>query len=566
MFFLLLFLKTSYAEFSYDKTTETTCNGKVCTKTLYSGYSPTFFENVIKKSSNWLKFYNVVFLEKDSNFNLELTSFNDTNFIVHLNVPLSQKNKQVPLKLCDENGCSNVSILMNVLDRDVTVGINPLKLSNITFGFNSTTIQLQENVTENLGDSYMSSVSPASNYGTATSLLTRYDGGGSKYWDIIKFNITSIPISSTITDASFCMWLFNNGLSSATEGFNTSNHLVFNNYSWEETTVTWNNKPSTGYYNATKEDDYKIFGGASKPVNTWVCWKSTQIINYAYSNSYSNLTIHLITHDVFGSPSYEYGYFYSREGTPTNITLRPYLNITYETEAGGTVYNATFNITSKGNVSSSLGTFGYARILNQLSEGYIIFFRTINLTSFFNQLSKGNVSLIRNSILIRFLNQLSKGNVSLSGLYVHGLATFERFINQLSKGTSSFIRNFALIDFFNPKSKGSATFIRNLILTRLINLGSKGDVDFLRGISLTRFFGVPSENIIQFLIEFTANLFERILNIGSKGLFNYQVYIRRWEEVSNFQVCSILKQIGSSRAYLCVKTDGTWKILIRGTS
>jgi len=38
-----------------------------------------------------------------------------------------------------------------------------------------------------------------------------------------------------------------------------------------------------------------------------------------------------------------------------------------------------------------------------------------------------------------------------------------------------------------------------------------------------------------------------------------------WEEVGKvYDVCSILQQIGDSRAYLCVYDDGTWRVLIKG--
>ena len=149
---VVILSKNALATFTYDKTTETTCDGKVCTKTLYSGYSPSFFKNNISTEKNWLKFYDIIYLEKDPNFDLKILSFNNNSFVVNVKVNSIYKNQQIPLKLCNEIStedsislvCPNVSIRMNILDRNVTVGINPLLLDRISFGFNSTTITLNE--------------------------------------------------------------------------------------------------------------------------------------------------------------------------------------------------------------------------------------------------------------------------------------------------------------------------------------------------------------------------------------------------------------------------------------
>jgi len=49
----------------------------------------------------------------------------------------------------------------------------------LEFGYNSTTIILQDNETENLGDSYIDKFNPTSNFGTSETIQLYQEGGGS---------------------------------------------------------------------------------------------------------------------------------------------------------------------------------------------------------------------------------------------------------------------------------------------------------------------------------------------------------------------------------------------------
>jgi len=191
------------AEFTYDATTETNCwfdenNIKHCWKALYSGYSPTFFKEVISKESNWLKFYNVVYLERDANFDILIKSFNATNIDFALQTTDALKSETLPLKFCNYEYdkkteeeievCYQINYKLNAVSRDFKLGLNPLNFSLIRFGLNSTTIMLQDADSENLEDTWLDAGNN-NNYGDGTYFQTHYYSGYDSF--IIKFNISS---------------------------------------------------------------------------------------------------------------------------------------------------------------------------------------------------------------------------------------------------------------------------------------------------------------------------------------------------------------------------------------
>jgi len=238
----------------------------------------------------------------------------------------------------------------------------------------------------------------------------------------------------------------------------------------------------------------------------------------------------------------------------------PTLSIgTQETSVEGNIYNATFNVNSKGSLNNYLGEFNFVRFSNINSKQQMNFSKVATVTRFNNINSKQKMDLFRAIILQTFFNMVEKG----SNQFVETFS-INRFSNINSKGNLNFIRLVSLTDFFNPKSKGSADFSKAFDFIRFSNSASKGSVDFNRIISLSRILNINEKQLMQFIGELPFTIFERMFNVPAEMLFNFLVYIKVWKEARPYDVCSVLEQIGESRAYLCVYDTGEWKILIRG--
>lgn len=191
------------------------------------------------------------------------------------------------------------------------------------------TIKLQVADTENLGDSYVDQSSPTINYGTVTSFYVKNYVTSSQR-GYIKYNLSSIPAGATIDNAVLYLYVDSVLISESVSTY----HQV--NDSWTETGITWNNQPCPGTgCNATAENTTTV------SITGWNSWAVTNMVSNATINGNKNISIFLRTPEASYVLPVD---FHSKEYT-TDITLRPYLNITYTEAAAGT----TPNITSWGN-------------------------------------------------------------------------------------------------------------------------------------------------------------------------------------------------------------------------
>ena len=225
------------------------------------------------------------------------------------------------------------------------------------------TVQLQDAVSENLGDAYVDSASSESNFGTDANLYVK-EWANQKRRTYIMFNISSIPSNKIIDNSMLCLYQNVNGT--------TNNASVYHviNTQWtsastgqplNETTITWDNQTcgtnfgNSTYCNLTKEDTQN-----TQSLNAWICWTTTQMVNRSYTVNDKNISMVLKTEeaDTTGLSSDS---FPSRNYT-TDISLRPYLNITYslyypkwysnqssipsDYDGSASQFNITWNITS----------------------------------------------------------------------------------------------------------------------------------------------------------------------------------------------------------------------------
>lgn len=209
----------------YSRTSDTICNGGRCTRTLYSG-----IRNV-QENGEWKRIedarslkdkgFEVVYLEQDPSLDLEVIDFNYTSIQLRLDSDQKYRDQDIPLRTLSMNESNSSQLLkqreqqiripneVRDIDRKQYVLINYDFGDIIEYGFNSTTIQLIENDSENLAD-----------------LATAFIGtGGGFYTGFIKFNLTSIPDNSIIKNASLNLY-FNGSVGDISFGTEFSGNLT----------------------------------------------------------------------------------------------------------------------------------------------------------------------------------------------------------------------------------------------------------------------------------------------------------------------------------------------------
>jgi hypothetical protein len=329
---------------TFTPTTDTVCENGICNKILYSGIRNVYEDNEWKKVENARslkdKGFDVV-INSDGVHNVEVLDFNisfiefnfsfDPDNLGEYDYEYEDGKLKTKFKILEYNDTGD--LVETEYDIEVEEGGlnyvydgNPLG-KEFHFGDESTTIKLQNNVTENLNDAYVYEDSPDTNYGSVfNTLFGMSSTSGHDRICYYMFNISSIPSSVSIIESVFVSDLYVNGLDAAAEGYNGSFYRVDD--SWNESGITWNNKPShLGPPNST----FKFFGGTGEPVG-WIPFDLTDIVSYHYSLNRNNVSFALVPSDVFGTPSSsDYVRFYSKDGA--NQLLNPYLNITYNDPA-----------------------------------------------------------------------------------------------------------------------------------------------------------------------------------------------------------------------------------------
>jgi hypothetical protein len=140
----------------------------------------------------------------------------------------------------------------------------------LNLGFDSYTSQPDET---NSNDTFMSNGFPGNNYGGLGEMYLGNNTGGDNNTerDLVKFDLSSLPASISVSAATYSMWMFTK---SAANSRTARLYRVLRD--WEESTCSWNNwKTSTAWTTA----------GCSSDGNDY---NSTSLASYAYSSSESN--------------------------------------------------------------------------------------------------------------------------------------------------------------------------------------------------------------------------------------------------------------------------------------
>ena len=206
--------------------------------------------------------------------------------------------------------------------KEITVEVNMGE--TIKIGENSTTIKLQDNETENLEDSVITSNNPDYDggadyrmYGVATT--------SEHYESVIKCNISVISLGQNIEDASLYIWSNYEGIDSGEEFHFDAHHYY--NQTWDES-CTWNTMGAD--YNSTYESRWTVTGPDPTPDSpNWINWTVKNMVSKDYNDGKGNFSIWLKTVLSSGLPTLNDNVQLFSKEYNTYTSLRPYLNITY---------------------------------------------------------------------------------------------------------------------------------------------------------------------------------------------------------------------------------------------
>ncbi|OGY23381.1 MAG: hypothetical protein A2172_04090 [Candidatus Woykebacteria bacterium RBG_13_40_15] len=155
------------------------------------------------------------------------------------------------------------------------------KITNNYTQNNKETLGALLSVTNPTADSYVTSMSPSTNYGVANnSLISGYFGAtGNKQRSLLKFDLSSLPKEAVINSASLSLYLI------STSGDPSPDYLSTDiaSSAWTESGVTWNNAPGTLGTTTTQHIPSNPLGWYIFDVkNIVVEWVNNSIPNYGF--------------------------------------------------------------------------------------------------------------------------------------------------------------------------------------------------------------------------------------------------------------------------------------------
>ena len=319
---------------TYTPTTDKVCNELVCTQILYSGIRNVYEDDTWKRVENARslkdKGFNVVYLEEDKDYPLEVIDFNSTSISLDLK-HWSLFNDPVDLKIWKPNEESIISNFKGtyekILDKDEVFNIFDfgskavvynIKIGDIIeFGPNSTIILLQEADTENLDDSHVSKSSPNTNYGSNDGIEILSSGALNNRL-YIKFNISVLNPTHKVVIANLSLY------TSDSLDIDLSVYRV-NYTSWDESSITWNNQPCGVNFDISKNCSFAAsdtINVPDYPPTIWITFNVTNLVFDAVSDNSDNISFAIKNVSSAGSVV-----LLSKEHA--TAALRPKLTITY---------------------------------------------------------------------------------------------------------------------------------------------------------------------------------------------------------------------------------------------
>lgn len=358
----LLLAPQEVFETTYTPTTKTVCDeNDKCMLTLYSGIRQVYEDEqwkLVEEARSLLGYYDIVYLEKEDAFNIEVIDFNLTD--IELETTFLGDPQDYP-EFCDykseqefkcqfknnvkwdeciypedsEPICTEQTIKYDMKygmkDGEIVANDTKFQYKGIvlnkkySFGGNSTTITLKDG--NALEDASVDEGSPTTNYGSDDTYdVGRKSGDAERAYT--KFNILPIPSGQTIEDANFYIHIFWEFLEPG-ESYYISMHHVYEQ-TWIEEVLTWNNQPCGAGFdqssdcNLTSESTVLYSDGDT---TIWIRYPAVNSVRKAYNDGDANISFVLKSpEDDADTDTIRYE---SKEAP--NTALHPYLKVTYST-------------------------------------------------------------------------------------------------------------------------------------------------------------------------------------------------------------------------------------------
>ena len=386
----------------FTETTETTCDGNICSMVLYQD------RRFVREDGEWVKIEDAkslkdvwqVEIKEDPNFPAQVIDYDYNTITLELSVSKDKIAAEIPLRIYNRYDKASVpknregvevskdSRLLFENDTEtktITIDLSDIEgnllIQEIKWGDASTIITINDNRSVNIGDTYVRNGGSANtNFGTE-SWIYLLNSTTEIREGLIKFDVSQLPSHALVDDADLFLYVDSNNLD-AGESYNVSAHQIFRNYSWTETSVTWNSRPniSTGY-NKSYLDKVPILSGET---NKWFRWDVTQLVN----DKNKNESFYIKAIENKGGSATDSVRFKTKENSGVQ---KPYLNITYRlkglvsTTIGETPFYTTIpnpfyvdleqnqcrNITWPVNATGSLGDYIFFAYANKTTNGNI---------------------------------------------------------------------------------------------------------------------------------------------------------------------------------------------------
>ena len=174
-----------------------------------------------------------------------------------------------------------------------------------------------------VADTYMAVFQPNANFGGSTTMKL-HSGMGGRERILIKFDISSIPTSATVTEATLHLfaWYRNQVYAINTHAYQVKRH-------WDETEASWNQATSTNFWSQPgcndpvhDHDATSVASAALSYTNQYYSWDLTQMAQQWVANPLSNEGVLIVPEGA--SAQYQL-----RTSEIPAANQRPYLVVTY---------------------------------------------------------------------------------------------------------------------------------------------------------------------------------------------------------------------------------------------
>lgn len=311
----------------YTENSKTECNGDICTTNIYGGtrfvkYQGTWYDR--DDAPNWNESSLKCSVSKDviSDPDVKCVSWNSTTIQIDV-----KADGLTPIKILDNN---------EQLKREYTTVLDKQSFSKRTYslsvgeklhvGANSTEVYINDSNT--IIDNTLQEGASTTVFDTVT--LQLMDRSGDDHRIMLRFeDLSSIPSNATILNATLNLWSFQSKLDFGETVVLKAYH-VYQNFSWEETNITWDKQPlvsndemngaPSGFYNASGDDD-----------DVWMPLDIKEFLQSELVNG--NISLYINASEGTGSPSSADQIDITNSEDGANQDQIPIINVSYSTDS-----------------------------------------------------------------------------------------------------------------------------------------------------------------------------------------------------------------------------------------